>query len=331
MKGLVYHGPHEVSVEELDAQALGPRDVRLTVEACGVCGSDLSSFAHGHYVEPGQVMGHEIAAVVTEAGPDITDVLRSGQRVAVRPMRSCGACGYCRSGDTHLCGDTYGPSLGYGTQGGFAEQLVMTDVEIGRDLIPVPEGVDPFDLLWAEPLAVGIHAVDLAGERPRRILVTGAGAVGLAVTAAAVARDITVDVVEPQPERRAAARSIGAGAYAPGSVERGGYDALVDASGVPAAVVGALELLDVGAPVVLVGLSDAAVPWPLGEHPLVGAFGYRQDDFTHAVEAITSGAVRLSGLVTHRLALEEGARALSSPPAGAGVVKVALVPSAALD
>lgn len=331
MRGLVYQRPQTVSVEELASQELGPRDVRLSVEACGVCGSDLSSFAHGHYVEPGQVMGHEIAAVVAETGPDLADVLRSGQRVAVRPMRSCGACGYCRLGDTHLCSDTYGPSLGYGAQGGFAEQLVMTDVEVGLDLVPVPDGVDPFDLLWAEPLAVGIHALELAGERPRRILVTGAGAVGLAVTAAAVARDIAVDVVEPQAERRAAARSIGAGAYAPGSVEQGWYDALVDASGVSAAVVGALELLDVGAPVVLVGLSDAAVPWPLGEHALVGAFGYRQDDFTQAVEAIASGAVRLSALVTHRLALEEGSRALSSPPAGAGVVKVALVPGAAHD
>ena len=326
MRGLVYNHPGDVSVEDLLPASLGVRDVRMDVEACGVCGSDLASFAHGHYVEPGQVMGHEIAAVVSEVGAELGDRLRAGQRVAVRPMRSCGRCGYCRAGDTHLCGHTYGPSLGYGVRGGFAEQLVMTDAVPGLDLIPVPDEVDPFDLLWAEPLAVAFHAVRQAGSDVAQLLITGAGAVGLAVTAAAIADGITVDVVEPQPERRDAAHRLGAGAgrprrRSPRQQVRRSRRRLWRAWRVMAG----LHLLKPGAPVVLVGLGDQSVPWPLGDHPLVGAFAYRDDEFARAVASIASGAVRLGELVTHRFDLADGARALSPPP-GDGLVKAALVP-----
>jgi len=333
MRGLVYHRPGEVSVAELSPAPLGERDVRLHVDACGVCGSDLSSFAHGHYVEPGQVMGHEIAAVVAEVGAQVGGRLRPGQRVAVRPMRSCGRCGYCRTGDTHLCGETYGPSLGYGAQGGFAEQLVITDVVPGVDLIPVPDDVDPFDLLWAEPLAVAFHAVRQAGPGVSRLLVTGAGAVGLAVTAAAIAAGIAVDVVEPQAERREAARRLGAGVHEPGGLSADviPYDAAIDASGVPDAIWATVHVLAPDAPVVLVGLGDHPVTWPLGDHRLVGAFAYRDDEFAQAVESIATGTVRLGALVTHRLSLDEGARALSAPAPGDGLVKAVLVPGGILD
>lgn len=328
MRGLVFHGPGNVSVEELPAAPLGDRDVRLRVVACGVCGSDRASFAHGHYVEPGQVMGHEIAAVVSEVGKGLVARLTSGQPVAVRPMRSCGSCGYCRSGDTHLCGGTFGLSLGYGAQGGFADQLVMTDVEVGRDLIPVPDDVDPFDLLWAEPLAVAFHAVGLVGNGVPRILVTGAGPAGLAVTAAALAGGVAVGVVEPQVERRAAARRLGASAWAPSEAPgRARYDALIDASGVPEAIAAAGALLAPTAPVVLLGLGDVPVPWPLGGRRVIGAFAYRESEFAHSVESIVSGAARLNELVTHRFGLDEGSQALVAPVSG-DVVKAAIVPRA---
>jgi 2-desacetyl-2-hydroxyethyl bacteriochlorophyllide A dehydrogenase len=322
---VVFHGPSDVRVEDLELPAVGPTDVVLAIEACGVCGSDLASYADGHYVQPGQVMGHEMSAVVVESGASLG--LAVGQRVAVRPMRSCGACGYCTAGDTHLCGSTVGPSLGYGAQGAFAERLHLPDVVIGADLVPVPESVDPFDLLWAEPLAVALHAVGLAGPGLGKVLVTGAGAVGLSVAAAAVASGVAVDIVEPVPERRAAAESIGASAYAPGELSAGEYDALLDASGVPAAVVAVLPLLHPTAAVVLVGLNDAPVPTGLGARRLTGAFGYRDTDFVRSVELIATGAVSLAHLVTHRYSLHDADRALSAPRPHDSVVKAAIVPS----
>jgi threonine dehydrogenase-like Zn-dependent dehydrogenase len=327
--GLVFHGPHDVRVEELVQPPLGRCDVLLDVEACGVCGSDLASYAHGHYIEPGQVMGHELSATVAALG-DSLEGLRVGERVAVRPMRSCGTCDYCAEGDTHLCGATAGRSLGYGAQGAFARQLLVPDVVVGRDLLPVPDHVDPFDLLWAEPLAVALHAVRLVGPGAnRRLLVTGAGAVGLAVTSAAIALGLEVEVVEPLAERRAAARDVGASAWAPGELtETAAFDALVDASGVPAAVTAVLSLLSPTAPVVLVGLNDAAVPWPVGGHRVIGSFAYVDSDFADAVDLIARGRVALGAMVTHRYPLGDADRALGVPPPDDHVVKAAIVPRA---
>jgi 2-desacetyl-2-hydroxyethyl bacteriochlorophyllide A dehydrogenase len=327
MRAVVFHGPGDVGTAELELPAVGANDVVLAVEACGVCGSDLSSYAHGHYVEPGQVMGHELSAAVVERGSGLADLV-IGQRVAVRPMRSCDVCAYCRAGDTHLCGSTYGRSLGYGVPGGFAERLHLSDVVLGRDLVPVADVVDPFDLLWAEPLAVALHALGLAGGTTvTRLLVTGAGAVGLSVVAAAVAEGIAVDVLEPVAERRAAARSLGARAWAPGEApSEMPYEALVDASGVPAAMASALALLHPTASVVLVGLNDAPVPWPASAHRVTGAFGYRDRDFERAVGLIADGRVSLGGLVTHRFGLAQAGRALSVPRPQDHVVKTAIVP-----
>lgn len=325
--GVVFRGPNDVRTEELPQPPVGPTDVLLDVEACGVCGSDLSSYAHGHYVEAGQVMGHELSATLAAVGEEL-EGLRVGQRVAVRPMRSCGTCAYCAEGDTHLCGATAGRSLGYGAQGAFAQQLHMPDVEVGRDLVPVPDHVDSFDLLWAEPLAVALHAVRLAGGTAnRRVLVTGAGAVGLAVTGAAIALGIEVDVVEPVAQRRAAARDLGASAWSPGELaDVPVFDALLDASGAPVAVTSALQLLAPTAPIVLVGLNDAAVPWPAGAHRVTGSFGYVDTDFAESVELIVAGRVSLGAMVTHRYSLDEADRALTAPRLGDDVVKAAIVP-----
>ena len=328
MEGVVFRGPGEVSVDDLELPAVGSSDVVLEVEACGVCGSDLASFAHGHYIEAGQVMGHEMSAVVVDRGSALGN-LPVGQRVAVRPMRSCDACAYCLAGDTHLCGSTYGRSLGYGVPGGFAERVHLTDVVVGRDVVPVPHDVDPFDLLWAEPLAVALHAFGLAGGTDiDRLLVTGAGAVGLSVAAAAIAEGVRVDVVEPVDERRDAARAMGAAAWSPGELPlEATYDALVDASGVPAAVRAAISLLHPTASVVLVGLNDAPVPWPLGAHRVAGAFGYRDAEFAQAVGLITAGRVSLAQLVTHRFGLAEADHALAAPRPENRVIKAAIVPS----
>jgi len=135
-----------------------------------------------------------------------------------------------------------------------------------------------------------------------------------------------VVVVEPIASRRAAASSLGATAHAPGALREGRYDALVDATGVPAAVEAVLGLLGPTAPVILVGLSDAAVPQGLGARRMTGAFGYRDAEFARAVDLIAGGQVRLADLVTHRFGLDDAHRALSAPRPEDDVVKSAIVP-----
>jgi 2-desacetyl-2-hydroxyethyl bacteriochlorophyllide A dehydrogenase len=323
-----YEGPRRVVVHEVPDPDLGQHDVLLQVEACGVCGSDVASLLHGHHVAPGQVMGHEMSARVAALGPRVVG-LEPGQRVAVRPMRTCGTCPYCRSGRSHLCGDSARRSLGYGAAGGYAEQVVVTDASVGADVIAVRSTLPAEEVLWAEPLAVAVHAVGMArAGRDTSLLVMGAGSVGLCVVAAARAAGVArVVVVEPRENRRRAAGSLGAEALAPPDL--GGqpaFRAAVDTSGSPAAVSRAADALEPGGRLVLVGLGDEPVPWPVGPVDVVGSFAYTDDDFRTAVAYLDGGAVSLARFVTHRFGLSSTGEAIAACADDPSVVKAAVLP-----
>jgi 2-desacetyl-2-hydroxyethyl bacteriochlorophyllide A dehydrogenase len=332
MLSAVFRGPESIDVVDGEAPACGPRDVVVQVEACGVCGSDVASYLHGHYVEAGQVMGHELCGTVAEVGADVAG-LTVGTRVAVRPMRSCGDCGYCREGSTHLCAGTVGRSLGYGPPGGFGQRVLVPDARLGVDIHPVEKSVSPLDLMWAEPLAVALHAVRLAGlSAGRPVIVLGGGSVGLCVAAAAIAEGCApVTVVEPRPERRAAATSLGAEAVDPAEVDAC-VDAptVIDCSGASGALRSAVRGMRPGGRLVLVGLGDDPVPWGSGAVEIVGSFAYTDPEFVRAVELIATGRVRLSSLVSATVDLYGTADAIARSAADPRVVKVAITPNGPL-
>ncbi|NEK85216.1 alcohol dehydrogenase catalytic domain-containing protein [Blastococcus saxobsidens] len=305
-------------------------DVLLRVEACGICGSDVASYLHGHYVEPGQVLGHEISAVVERVGADV-DGLDVGTRVAVRTAGSCGDCPYCAADKPYLCAGSRARTMGYGRPGGFADRVVVPDAVVGADVIPVPADVPPDELLWAEPLAVAVHAVRRGDVDPRtRLLVVGAGSVGLCVIAAARAAGTTdVVAVEPREERRRAAARLGARALS--AEELAGapadrFSVVVDTSGVVPAVTGALEHLEPGGTLTLLGLGDAGLPWPLGDVDVRASFAYTDDDFRLAVEHLVTGRARLRDLVSHRFDLPDTGTAIAASADDPTVIKAAVFP-----
>ena len=126
-------------------------------------------------------------------------------RYAVSPNVTCGTCTFCRTGRTNLCGRG-GPGIGLGRDGGLAE-LVDAPLE---NLAPIPDGVDPVTASLTEPLAVTVRGVGLGRVEPdSKVLVLGAGAIGLC--AALVARDRAdeVAITARYPHQRAAAAHIG--------------------------------------------------------------------------------------------------------------------------
>ncbi len=330
MRAAIFQGAKRIDVADVPAGSVGTRDVLLAVEACGVCGSDLASYEHGHYVTTGQVMGHEISARVVAVGRDVRG-LEPGVQVAVRPMGTCGVCGYCRAGASNLCGSTQGRSLGYGLPGGFAEEILLSDVEVGRDVVPVEVHVPPTELVWAEPLAVAVHAIGLVTRRPvESLLVVGAGSVGLCVTAAALAMGIDdVVVLEPREHRRDAAAALGTRALAPGDLDPNeAVGGAVDTSGIPQVISNAAERVRPGGTVALLGLGDGRVPWPVGGVQLTGSFAYTDEEFRRAVDLIVSGRVRLGRFVTHRFSLEQTAAALGVATLDETAVKAVVIPEA---
>src|SRR3954462_15837174 len=195
-------------VQQVPRLALEPGQVRVKVEATGLCHTDIHA-AHGDSPvkpTPPFVPGHEGVGIVDELGPGVREV-KIGDRVAMPWLGyACGVCDYCVSGWETLCLEQ--KNMGYSIDGGFGEYATA----YARYVVKVPEGVDPFD---AAPLTcAGVttyKAVKVAGTRPSDLVaVFGIGGLGhLAVQYAAIAggRVVAVDITDDKLEL---ARTLGA-------------------------------------------------------------------------------------------------------------------------
>lgn len=323
-RSVVFNGVEDVAVQEFPRGDVGPRDVTLHIDMCGVCGSDVSTYYSGAYVRPGQVMGHEFVGTVTSAGPD--SGLDMGARAIVRPMRSCGTCWYCRRGDIHLCAGTGDLSLSFGRPGGFAEEVLVPDCTPGVDIFQIPDECPPREAMWAEPLAVALRAVSMAPPvAGQRVAVVGAGSVGLCLTAAAAASGARVVVAEPRAVRREMALASGAVSAVAAVRDLGDVDLVLDSSGSADAIADACVRVIPGGSIVLVGVTGQALP-DVGDLDVQGSFGYRADDFARAVELIVSGTVSLGHAVSHVFDLDSFAEAMLTVKENHEAGKVVIVP-----
>ncbi len=201
-----FHSP--LTVEEVPVRELEPGQIRVKVEASGLCHTDIHA-AHGDWPvkpEPPFIPGHEGVGKVVELGPGVTEV-GIGDRVGMPWLGyACGTCDHCVSGWETLCLEQ--ENMGYSIDGGFGEYATA----YARYVVKVPDGMDPFD---AAPLTcAGVttyKAVKVAGTRSSDLVaVFGVGGLGhLAIQYAAIAggRVIAVDLID---EKLELARELGA-------------------------------------------------------------------------------------------------------------------------
>ena len=208
------HAKDDLRVEQAETPDVGPGEVLLRLGAGGICGSDLHYFFEGRngsfVVREPLIPGHEASAVVARVGAGVTRV-KIGDKVAVSPSHACGRCEYCRDGREQLC--THMKFLGSASlfphvQGMFQEYFVMGE----RQCYPVGGDVSLGEIAFAEPLAVGLHAVNRGGDLlGKSVLITGAGTIGCVTVLAARlagARTITVSDILDRP--LAQAKQVGA-------------------------------------------------------------------------------------------------------------------------
>lgn len=310
--------PGMIEIEERQVPEPGPGQVLIEVSAVGVCGSDVHYFTEGRIgdfvVESPLVLGHEAAGVVRALGEGVKG-LGPGQRVALEPGVPCGRCRTCRSGRYNLCPDVQflaTPPV----DGAFARYLVH-DAAFCH---PLPDGISDDTGALLEPLSVGIWAAWKArlsvGDR---VVVTGAGPIGLVATAVARASGAAeVIVSDVQAARLPLAQRMGATATVSGGKSELaglGADVLIECSGSPAALDAGLHGLGPGARAVVVGMAPdthVAIPFSLvqrQEIELVGTFRYA-GTYPSAIALAASGAVDLEGLVSGHYGLSEVAEAL---------------------
>ena len=342
MFAAVCHGKKDLRIDPIEERALAPDEVRVGVAYGGICGSDMHYYHRGAVgdfaVREPMTLGHEVSGVVVEIGSAVTG-LRPGMKAALDPARPCLTCQYCRGGRANLCSNMF--FLGSAgrfphVQGGFAQRLVLRQDQI----IPVPGDTDLLKLSVAEPLSVGLHAVNRAGPLlGKRVIVTGSGPIGL-LTARAARLAGAVEVVSTDIEDAAlgvafthmgATRTVNVVANPDGLAEfDGGYfDVAFEASGAHSALTSLFKVIRRGGRIVQVGMMPpGTAPVSVNmlqarEIDLVGAFR-ANDEFRLAVDHIVSGVIDVTPILSATYPLADAVEAFERAGDRSKVVKLHL-------
>lgn len=203
MLATVCSSPGRLALERLPVPEPGPGEVRLRVRACGICGSDIHLLPIG-YLGDSVVPGHEMTGVVDALGDGVAGVA-PGDFASVEPLRSCGRCAACGRGQHALCRELR--ILGIHVNGGFAEYAVVP----ANRLFPVPADLPGPLAALAEPMAVVVHGLRRGGVRQgSRVLVLGAGTLGLLALLAARDLGAEASITARYPHQAELAGALGA-------------------------------------------------------------------------------------------------------------------------
>lgn len=326
MKAAVMHTPGHIAIEQLPVPEAGPDEVLIKVMAVGVCGSDVHYFEHGrigpYVVRKPIILGHECAGIVVACGERVTR-FAPGDRVAVEPGVTCGHCEQCKSGRYNLCPDVQflaTPPV----DGAFVQYIKHREDFV----FPIPDHVSFEEAAMAEPLSVGIHALNRAGFKPgEEVAIIGMGPVGLLAVAAAKAFGASrIYASDLEENRLQAALKLGAtdaiSGKAGDAAERileltaqRGVDLAIETAGHPRALQTAMKVIKRGGKLSIVGLPPVDevgfnVPFLCdNEIDIYGIFRYA-NTYPTGVRFLSSGLQGLSEIFTDRFPLERTQEAM---------------------
>jgi L-iditol 2-dehydrogenase len=349
MRAIVYHGPQQLILEDVAEQPRGAGEVRLIVEAAGICGTDVRIYKGEHRAyanQAGRIPGHEVVGRVVEADPsDLREGMSIGDRVFLAPNIGCGSCARCASGNENLCSWTQ--AIGITLDGGFAESVIVPAAAVAQgNLIPVSESIIAESAVLIEPLACVLRGQEKVRTRPgETVLVAGAGPVGLLHVALAKATGAGVVICsEPSASRRAAAQRAGANFVidpmavgleeAVADLTAGeGVDVVITAAPIHALQASALEMAGPGGRVLLFGglpksrptvkINTNAIHYK--ELTVVGTTASTTDDCRRASQLVNLGVIDLEGMTSDVLQLGRFSTAIEKAQ-DASALKVVLTP-----
>ena len=309
------YGPDDVRIDTMSIPEPGSDQVLVKVMVCGICGSDLGYLAAGGLMGPGpepMPLGHELSAVVIAVGPGVSG-FEPGMRVVVNPMEG-------------------GNDIGNGgSEGGFADYLLVHNVSRGQVLMELPDHVDFHRGALVEPLSVALHAVNRSGlQKGERAVVFGAGPIGLGAVAALQQRGAAdVVVVEPSAARRSAAAAMGADAVIDPATDNPwqlladrhgkrplyGFDlvttdVVIDACGITDVLQQAITNVAEQARIVVVALHRQPIALDLmtvlmKELTVCGAMGYPSAEFAEVLDWLRHGHIDPTPMMSERFSLAE--------------------------
>lgn len=341
LAGLVV-GKERIELREFPEPQPEPGKAVVQIGYCGICGTDLHPFHTGEPYNPA-ICGHEWAGTVSAVGEGVS-ALREGDRVGIGVATACGTCPDCRSGDAAHCAGVLMGMLGIGPlappHGGFASAIA---IDAAR-LYPLRAELSDVEAAFLEPATVAVHALRRTPLRlGDRVVVLGAGPIGLLVLQCAKAAGAgCAVVVEPDARRARIAAELGADcALDPGAADfaeriaqhcgAAGPDVVFECAGIPSTIDRAATLVRRGGTVALVGLASAPasispMTWLAREVSLVASLGYLRDEFEHTMQLVADGRLRVAPLHTRTVGLAGLDGAFRGLLSGGGDVKVLVDP-----
>ena len=326
MQAIVFPSPETILIEQVADPTCAEDEVIVQVAACGICGTDLHIYRNEYMSKFPVIAGHEFGGTIVEVGKAAGD-FRVGERVAVDPNLYCGHCYFCRNLHANHCLNWQG--VGITRPGAFAEFVAAP----ARACYKLPEGLTDTQAAFVEPVSCVIHALNRLRVFPGdEVLILGAGPMGLLlVQALRHSGAAQVVVVEPQPERLALARRLGAtrAIRADGNetdelrdAAPYGFAIVVDATGVPSVIEEAFRYLKPRGQFLQFGVApkDARVnlrPYAVfrNDWTIVGSFALCYT-FQPAIAWLTNGVVDIAPLVSHTVRLSDFSSAFHDFAAG---------------
>lgn len=327
MKSAVFYGIHDIRIAELPVPEIGPEDVLIRVEACGVCGTDVHIFEGDKGAAectPPTVLGHEFSGTIEKCG-ECVSTLQPGDRVCIDPNRTCGDCTYCLNGLAHFC--THMTGTGTTINGGFAQYCVAHQ----KQVYPLANHVSFEEGAMAEPVSCCLHGIDLCELKPgSNVVVIGGGMIGLIMLQLArLAGASRVILSEPVEEKRRMALKLGADICVDplkesikevlkiNGIRR--VNAVIECVGSKATIQQAIEVAGNQSVVMLFGLTKpddevAIKPFTLFQKEVVLKASYINPyTQSRAVELINTGKIDVKSMLQPIQTLEKLSEILSDP------------------
>ena len=344
MKAAVLYGKQDVRVEQVTPRALQPGEVRIQIEAALTCGTDLKVYKRGYHAQmivPPAVFGHELAGIVTEIrNPRGNDQnaegsqlhCHTGDRVVVANSAPCGQCFYCRNAQENLCEDLLF------LNGAYAESIVVPARIAQKNLLLLKPETAFRDAALTEPLACVVQGIQETNIKPgQRVLVIGAGPIGLMFVALARHLGCEVTVAGRGDKRLQTASRLGAGQVieVPDQGEVCGaisgpdrFDVVFEAVGKPETWQAAVRLVRKGGAVNFFGGCPAGTSVTLDTSlihysnlKLLASYHHTPRTIRRALEFIESGVIRAADFVDGECPLSSLPQLLQSMTTGNRAVK----------
>ena len=355
MQAAVYRDIDDVRTETIAVPEIGPGEVLVRIDTCGICGTDLKKIHSGSHAAP-RVFGHEMAGTVAAVGESVRG-FAVGDRVMAFHHIPCGHCFYCRKKTFAQC-ETYkkvGTTAGLGEAagGGFAQYIRVMDWIVGDGVTPaglihVPDDIPFEQAAFIEPVNTCFKAIRLLALEPDdTVLVMGQGSIGILLAALARQTGATVLTSDMYAERHAIAAQYGLGhpldargdvvAACKAVTEGRGADVALVAVGADALIATAMQAIRPGGRVMLFASTQhGSAPFDpaavcMDEKTLMGSYSasvaIQQEGIDLVFEGYRSGRLDLTKLISHRFGLEDAAAAieLASHPK-ADSMKIVLKP-----